>query len=65
MAACEKCWAEYQHRSSQGADVTYSQVVAERDAQGGCSPADQCGDLHLIVGDACRCGTQQAVPDAD
>ena len=60
MPACERCWAEYHRRSIGGrersGDVTYSQVVAERDAVGGCTPEEQCGDLHIVVGDACRCG---------
>ena len=57
MAACERCWAEYQRRRICGdLDVTYSAVVAERDKAGGCSPREQCGDMHLLIGNRCRCG---------
>ncbi len=53
---CEKCWSEYRCRLMCGEDVVYSQVVAESDARGGCTPEEQCGENHLILGDACRCG---------
>ena len=66
MSACEKCWAEYQHRQMGNPDVTYSQVVSESDARGGCSLAEQCGDRHdlfLVSEDGtqvCRCGARRA-----
>lgn len=47
MAACERCWAEYQARVLQDPSVNYSDVVAERDKRGGCTPEEQCGSLHI------------------
>lgn len=59
MAACEKCWSEYKQRLYWGEHVTYSQVVAEND-NAGHTPEEQCGDLHVIVGESCRCGKRRA-----
>lgn len=59
VPACERCWGEYQKRVHvYGHEVTYSQVLKERDAKGGCTPKEECGDLHLIdhYTGHCRCG---------
>ena len=64
MAACERCWAEYRWRQVYDPSVSYSQVLAERDAAGGCTPVEQCGDQHVRCiptdrGDVqCRCGAR-------
>ena len=61
MPACERWWAIYSRRESTS-DVTYAQVVAEEEAQRGvCTPAEQCGDMHLVLdfkdgSRRCRCG---------
>lgn len=57
MAACEKCWAEYSFRVMCGERVEYQDVLREREAAGkGCTPAEQCGDLHVTIDGRCRCG---------
>lgn len=65
MAACERCWREYQFRLLMGCKTTYSAIVAERDRTGGCTPEEQCGELHLVCvkderGPRCRCGLKRA-----
>lgn len=71
MAACERCWAEYRWRQWEERDLTYSMVVAQREARlGACTPEEQCGDLHLVIKwtdgrpDQCRCGKVVAVAEA-
>jgi hypothetical protein len=68
MTACERCWAEYRKRQALGEyDLVYSEVVSERDARGGCSPEEQCGDVHLLcvkIAESpprirCRCGKRE------
>ena len=62
MAVCEKCWwdAYAEERDGKGAHYdAYVRLLRERDP--GCSPADQCGDTHLVLdmrdgGRRCRCG---------
>jgi len=62
MPVCERCWAIYSRREAIGYNVTYAQVVAEEEAQRGvCTPAEQCGDMHLVLdfkdgSRRCRCG---------
>jgi len=58
MAACERCWAEYRARVFFGGEdsLTYSEVVAERDRRGGCTPEEQCGEMHIVINESCRCG---------
>jgi hypothetical protein len=61
MAACEACWAIYTARCFHQSHVTYSDVLAE--FQGKHTPAEMCGDLHVIcrktddlTGEQCQCG---------
>lgn len=62
MTACERCWSDYRMRSLFEPNLTYSEVVAQNEAaRGACSPAEQCGEMHLILewkdgGRRCRCG---------
>lgn len=63
MPVCERCWAEYQYRQRfEDVSLTYSEVVAQREAEhGACSPEEQCGEMHLVLdwkdgGRRCRCG---------
>ncbi len=63
MAACERCWREFQQRELYEPHLTYQDVIRETEArQGGpCSPEQQCGELHLVLCWAsgprrCRCG---------
>ena len=56
MAACERCWAEYRRREFVDG-ASYHQVLVEREAaHGGCTPEEECGEMHLIIGGSCRCG---------
>lgn len=66
MAACERCWAEYRRRRlCDDPHITYSEVVAERErTHGGCSPEEQCGEIHCVVGASCRCGKVRAADGA-
>lgn len=61
MPACERCWSEYKWRLETDGLVTYRRVVEERDKVGGCTPEEQCGEMHLLVDwtdrpRQCRCG---------
>jgi hypothetical protein len=65
VPACERCWAEYNRRQLLGEhDLTYSEVVAQREERGGaCSPEEQCGETHLLLdwkdgSRRCRCGAR-------
>lgn len=66
MPACERCWSEYQRRLHGGEhQLTYSEVVVERDRNGGCTPEEQCGEMHLLCVEndtVCRCGKNRRVP---
>ncbi len=52
MAACEKCWEE-----SGGQVGEYRRLISWRH-DSPCTPAEQCGDMHLIPPheSSCRCG---------
>ena len=63
MAACERCWSLFRMREMHDPDLTYHDVVREEEARNGgpCSPAQQCGQMHLVLnwkdgGRRCRCG---------
>lgn len=68
MAACEKCWNEARRRHFDRGECdsvtdAYYRVMAEvEDAGQVCTPAEQCGDLHVIVDESCRCGLRAAPP---
>ena len=63
MATCEKCWsdARTEARLTSGDHVQiYHRLLDERSATP-CSPAEQCGDLHIVLefvdgSRRCRCG---------
>lgn len=71
MPACERCWSEYRWRQWEERDLTYSQVVAEREQRyGACSPEQQCGEMHPVLdwkdgGRRCRCGKVVEAPTKD
>ena len=61
MAVCEKCWWDAYAKARDGNGEhhdAYVYLLRMRDP--GCSPEDQCGDLHLVLdmldgGRRCRC----------
>ena len=53
MAACEKCWSDayfLAFNSNKSQAEIYGSLVEEREKEGrACSPAEQCGEMHLVL----------------
>jgi hypothetical protein len=64
MATCEKCWKDsaspYNWGDHESHTEAYNALVYGR-IDHPCTPEEQCGDVHLIIYDKCRCGLKQTL----
>lgn len=69
MAACEKCWRDAFLAAYGRADTDqateYRRLIEERSWTEACTPREQCGEMHLVIGAACRCGKVVASTDGE